>query len=767
MKYDLNRLKEAMDERIPMIQPDEGLLDRAMAQGKRARYPARALTAAAACLLIVAVLGALIGKTPEGSGLKGMLQAASRGSDGQGAANTVRVEEPEDLSSYQHYSPDYAHSALPDEAEFGGVVIRKLNDADRLFAFLDKETGEEVIPGRFWQAYAYFPKTETGLVQLGNGQGLMLVDKNREFFDGAYSSFEYAGGGTAIVANRDEDETEPDPMYLISTADGARLSRDYEIIGTMRSGENRLLMGHDTQELNGEFDIMDLTGRVIVRAQDLGGLYFDKWLSVRLPGESWYCLMDLNGEILMDGTRFGHVGMEKDGYLVVTTDKGRGVIDSEGNWVFEPGTYLTIEIRENGLFRVMDRKTAEMMQVDARGVNVDTWRFRVDQAMAAAGEALGRWQEGLGKPGYILVYVLIFWLALRLGLARRSGELPHMLLSELGFAAYVVGLLSIGHWMGLDYVTIWPTDTSTEGAMGAAFSWYLTAYALLASMIVCYPRLRRPKPAFFAGMAVMLLPWIWKSLCADMTVAEWQTMSVTVFMGGALLAVLLFFVKPVGRFMDWCARFDALNEYARWVRVIWWAIAAAALINFGAGCWISGQELISATTHADVQRGVMGSLGNAWIDDVNRMLDDYPEDDFTSQVRSASGMSEREYTAIAAARYLHKNGVDRLTDDMVLRVKVTGTVKTRRPARVQMVIEPETDGSCQISAESGLALPDGTIEGSADFILLPGRPAPEMKVWLSISQLADRNLDIAAQYWYRADIGEISVPDLAPEDSPY
>ena len=46
MKYDLNRLKEAMDERIPMIQPDEGLLDRAMAQGKRARYPARALTAA-------------------------------------------------------------------------------------------------------------------------------------------------------------------------------------------------------------------------------------------------------------------------------------------------------------------------------------------------------------------------------------------------------------------------------------------------------------------------------------------------------------------------------------------------------------------------------------------------------------------------------------------------------------------------------------------------------------------------------------------------
>ena len=34
----------------------------------------------------------------------------------------------------------------------------------------------------------------------------------------------------------------------------------------------------------------------------------------------------------------------------------------------------------------------------------------------------------------------------------------------------------------------------------------------------------------------------------------------------------------------------------------------------------------------------------------------------------------------------------------------------------------------------------------------------------AIKQNADMDLNIAAQYWYRADLETISVPDLAPED---
>jgi len=51
VKYDLKRLKDAVNEQIPPISADEGILDRALAKGKRrlsANLP-RALTAAAAC----------------------------------------------------------------------------------------------------------------------------------------------------------------------------------------------------------------------------------------------------------------------------------------------------------------------------------------------------------------------------------------------------------------------------------------------------------------------------------------------------------------------------------------------------------------------------------------------------------------------------------------------------------------------------------------------------------------------------------------------
>ena len=231
MKYDLKRLKDAVDGQIPVIQPDEGILERALQRGgRRNRLDlTRALTAAAACVIVLLMLGSIflpgMKTRPDRTGE--LNQYLSQGGQmqpvpsGQPKEPSSGAEDEEDLSNYQIYSPDYARSALPEEAEFGDVVIRRLDNYDGTFVFEEEESGERVIPGQFDMAYAYFPATETGLVRLGPNEGLSLITVLRETLDGQYSYFQYVGNGVAIVADRDEDETEPDPMYLISTADGS------------------------------------------------------------------------------------------------------------------------------------------------------------------------------------------------------------------------------------------------------------------------------------------------------------------------------------------------------------------------------------------------------------------------------------------------------------------------------------------------------------------------------------------------------------------
>lgn len=785
MKYDLKRLKGIADEQIEKIQPDESILDRALERGMKRNNPylARALTAAAVCVIVAAVLSVLIVPglkiKPDDTGSGN--QYLSQGVHPQ-LTETPQPELPgvavlyeEDLSLYQPYSPDFARSVLPDEAEFENVIIKRLDNADKTFVFEEKETGARVIPGQFDMAFAWFPATETGLVRLGRNEDLTLVNVLRETLDGTYSHFEYKGNGVAIVAGRDEYETEPDPMYLISTADGCRLSRDYAIIGTMTSGAVRLMMGHDDQDLLGDYDVLAMDGRVIARVAELSGTYFDEWLSVQLPGETEYCLIDMQGNEQLGGLRFSRIANEKDGMLIVWTDEGSGVIGRDGIWVFEPGRYFNIEFAGDGLFRAMDMKSGEVIQINRAGERVDTLNFRIDRFMDRLGEALAERFSSLGQLGFIIACAAGVWLVLRLGWAKGNGELKHMLFTELGFAAYIAGLFLIGHRLGGEAIVLWPTDTSTTGARALSGWWNLASFALTGSLIAIFPKLRRPKAAFLTGYALMLLPWVWKSVCGDMSVMQWRAMSEIVFAGGALLAVLLFLVKPVKRFMEGCARFDALNEYAKKTRIIWMALIALSLLNFGAGCLFSAQELVRCTQHTAWEQGMTKTLNEEWFDSVNELSAEYRGLELDNDQRLEL-LKEHDYSVISAVRWLNENGLEELTEDMVYSVRVTGTVELARAADVQLLIEMKGQNIMeggeyapsnvwQIAAEAPLAEADGAIAGRAVFLIPPGEELPDIEARLYIRQRLNADEFIAAQRYYQAELGVVLTEGIAVENS--
>lgn len=780
MKYDLRRLKQAVDEQIPEIRPDEALLDRAM---KRVRppyglYASRALTAFAACAVLLFVLGSIFAPGAQvkpddvGDGRHLLSQGSTaepKPTNAPDSAEHLSVEE--DLSAYQPYSPLYAASALPEEAVFGNVVIRKEEHSyEKVFVFYDRETEEAIFTVNenvkfHWQGFAYFPLTDTALV--GNGDGMALIGREGLLTGYGYSHFDYVGGGVAIAANHDADESEPDPMYLVSTKDGEKLSRDYAIIGAMRSGDVRLLMGHDNQDLLGDFDVLSMDGRVITRVGELQGAYLGKWLAVKLPGEEDYCLIDMQGNVQLNGMRFSRVAFEKDGMLVVWTDEGCGVLDSDGNWVFEPGEYAMIETIRDGLFNVVDAQTGQVRQINAQGEDVDTWHFRFSQAVDKIGEAYRDWRERMGEAGYFAACLLCMWLYIRLNWACRQGKAAHMLVNELGFAAYIAGVLIISHRYSLDYVTIFPTDTSTKGAEALAGWWIAASLAMTASLIAAYPKLRTQKKAFLAGYAVMLLPWAWKAFCGDVSVMGWRAFSNVVFGGGLLLAVLLRWVKPVKRFMEWCARFDDLNEYGRWVRIGWWAVLLAALINFGAGCFISGQEMVKCTHRVECERGVTDELNEEWFDAVNWVSGLYRESGYDEETLEALGGEEQlDYSVITAVRWLHENELDMLTGNMVYTVRMTGEVEMKRPADVQLILEMEenaSDGVWQIVMEAPLAEKDGSIRAETVILAVPGEPLPNIEAWLHIRQRGNVDSIIAAQYFYRAELGTVLQDDYAAD----
>jgi len=780
VKYDLKRLKEIADGQVEKIALDETVLDRALERGTRksSLYLSRALAFAAVCVIVSAVLSVLIVPNlrtkPDDTGSSLYL---SQGTESQ-PTEAPQPEVPgaaagyeEDLSLYQPYSPDFARSVLPDKAEFENVVIRRLDNHDKSFVFEEADTGDRVIPGQFDMAYAWFPATETGLVRLGPNEDLTLVNVLRETLDGAYSHFEYKGNGVAIVAGRDEYETEPDPMYLISTADGSRLSRDYAIIGTMRSGDFRLMMGHDNQDLLGDYDVLAMDGRVIARVAELQGVYFDEWLCVQQPGETEYCLIDMQGREQLNGLRFTRVAYEKDNMLLVWTADGSGVIGKDGSWIFEPGRYFNIEFAGDGLFRAMDMETGEIIQINRDGERVDTLGFRIDRLTERIGEALADRFSSLGQLGFIIVCLSACWLLLRLGWARGNGELKHMLFTELGFAAYIAGLFLIGHRLGGESVVLWPTDTSTAGARTLSGWWNLCSFALIGSLIAVYPKLRRPKHAFLTGYALMLAPWVWKAACGDMSVMQWRAMSEVVFAGGALLAMLLFLVKPVKRFMEGCVRFDGLNEYGRKTRFVWMALLILALINFCAGCLFSAQELVRCEWQAVCDRGMTKTLNEEWFDSVNELSAEYRGMELDNEQRLEL-LETYDYSVLSAVRWLNENGMEELTEDMVYSVRVTGVVHLVRAADVQLLIEMKGQNIMeggqyapskvwQIVMDAPLNRGTGPIEGSTVLLVPPGEELPDLQARLYIRQRINMDEFIAAQRYYEVDLGEVTTAGAA------
>ncbi len=801
MKYDLKRLKNAVDQQIPEIPMDGGLPAAARQAGRRPceRYLTGALTAAAACMLIFAILGSLLepgmtgypddvgqgGYALSQGGLPGALPGEKKLPKETQPPRQINqaVEIAEELDGYQQYSPLYAAVALPGEITFGDVTIKKTED--QKFIFVDAKTGDRVLPDEYDQGFAWFPATQTGLV--GNFEGMALIGRGGFITDYVYTHFDYQGGGVAIAAEGDLDQTEPQGMFVVSTANGRKLTATYPLLGTMRSGSSRFLLGHDDWEGTSDLDVMDMTGRVIARVSSVYGLYFDKWLAVTLPGEENYCLIDLDGNIQLDGQRFATIWSEKNGYLVVhVNDKGFGVIDESGEWVFEPGEYLWIEVGENGLFVVRDRNTAEQRQINAQGQDVSTLKFKMRQALNAVGEAYSEWRRSVGEFGYWVICALCWWLLMRIGFARRNGELVYFRDVELGLAVYAAGLMFISHRNTVGYWQLWPTNTLTAGASGMAVGWMAVSVCAMVALAKSYEKLRTPKRMFLVGYAAMLLPWIIKAACMDMSVENWQTMSLLVFAGGVILAVCLWKWEKVKQTVEEFSRYDSMNEYKQGVRIVWYVILAAALINFGVGCWISGQEVGEGGLSFWVNEyGMPGTVATdngydeEWVSEVNRIRAEYPD-----------GYDEKwpedalQFNAVVAAEWLRENGLDELKPEMIYSVRVSGKANLKRPARVQLILEPDHGadrrGIRLLAADYPQAEEDGSVESWAVFLIPPKkRPGgsisgldhyflsseelPDVIGWLSIHQKHPLDDYFAAQTIYKADLGMMLEGQVAAE----
>ena len=113
---------------------------------------------------------------------------------------------------------------------------------------------------------------------------------------------------------------------------------------------------------------------------------------------------------------------------------------------------------------------------------------------------------------------------------------------------------------------------------------------------------------------------------------------------------------------------------------------------------------------------------------------------------------------VSSVRWLRENGISELTEDMVYTVRMTGEVELRRQTDVQLIVEAaelDYDDIWQIAADSPRKGSDEPMEGSAVFLVAPGGAFPDIRARLYIRQGMDLGEFIAAQRFYRVDLGVV------------
>lgn len=778
MSYDLKRLREAIDREIPApaVKRSESL--KTCAGRRRRSILSPVLTAAAALILLLTTVTALL---PQGAGqdrVHGREGVLSPGKSGIPRATQAPVQPSvtavpaEDDVDYMTYSPDWAISAFPDRKECGEVVIRKTEEKEFVFEY--EKSGQPALPGRWKQAFVYFPATGTGLV--GDGKGMALLGKDGLITGYVYDSFQYVGGGAAIVALSSENVRQ-EGMYvqtLASAADGRLLTdRRYEEIGVARSDGMTFLLGnvyertadsdpdaywHELSKLY--TDVMDTQGNLIVSGYEFWG-YTDGRLWVQKEQDGGRRAYDLLGGELLNGTEFSFVGAEKWGMSVAWLwQGGMGVLNGADEWVIEPGTYFTVDIAGEDRFEVTDLEGKKRL-VNAAGEDVGGWLFELKLLPGRIALWLEDLMHTMGRAGFALAVSAAAWLLIRWRLAAARGWTKHMLLTELGWALLTAGLILISHRQQQGIAYLWPTDTSTDGANGLALLWAAASLGGLCAMLGSWRRARKKGRAVLLGAAVLAGPWLIKAACSDMSVMEWRAASILIM--GLLPAwiIVVWKSKRLAAFLTLCGELDGVGEYTRIGRRIWYALAAAALVHFLLGSLLSGQEMISAASGASVERGAAHRFDEAWLEETNalsgRYLEEGKDEEMLREVIRDGGWEQA-----AAVRWMAEQGIERLTGDMFITVRLESRVTLRRRAQVQTYLafaeDEPAEGVLQLAASSPVGT-DGMLTCESVFLLAPGKTLPPV---MGRAHVTQPSLDwIASQRIWLIDMGEAVPADTA------
>ena len=798
MKYDLKRLKEAIDREIPAPRT---VYNREEADERRRRAGRtvlpRALTAAAAMIVVLCLLAYLLPDTSRpGTDHTGVLSpgegnapaqtAESAGTDapagtaqpGDGEPDeSAGTEEddgaPVEIIFYEDFSPDWGISAFPKEKECGDVTVRMTEDEQFVFEYT--ETGETALPGKWAQAFAWFPATGTGLV--GNGEGLAILGPDGLTTGYIFDSLMYTGNGAAIVTTAEEraeyGAEAMIPQRIVSTADGRMLNENgYDEIGVTGSADVRFLLGvcYERAE-SGEIDhskklytdVMDGAGRVIVRGYEYGG-FSGGWLTVQMEEAGPQKMFDLQGNELMDGLEFTYVSGERWGMREAWLYAGgTGVLDENNEWVIEPDRYLTLDIVGEDRFEVFDYEGNRYL-VNAAGEKVFSFRFRLRQLSEEAAACIADAAHEMGQAGLALAVLTAVWALIRLGLGRRRGTLRQMLLTEAGWAALIVGLIVLSHRFGSDQ--LWPTVTSTDGAYAMALGWALASAGGLIAMMSSWKWASRKWGAALLGALLLAGPWLAKAVCSDMSVREWRTASVLIL--GALPVLLLWIRKSRGfvRLSLRCAQAAEAEEYSRTGRRVWQILAAAAAVHFLLVSFLSGQEMISLHHRTSMEKGA-AAFDAQWIEETNELFERYraaegDEEILKEAVREENRRGGSGWEKTAAVRWMMENGIDRLTEDMFYTVRLEGELALGRRARAQVWLsfaDAETD-ALQIAAASPMD-EDGRLTCECTVLLIPGRHLPVMQGNVYITQPTIEG--IASQRSWQIDMGEVTAGDIEGE----
>jgi len=768
VSYDMKHLRQAVDRQIPSAPADEARLKDILGEISEKKQPRRArrtgfLSAAAAVIVVILTFLSIL---PDGPGQDHVGGPMSMGAGSEpretaqpketalpsAASESVQAENDEDMSLYQSwYSPDWGASMFPDEKEFGDVIIRKQEDGSLAF---ENKDGSEALPGRWQQAFAYFVTSGTGLV--GNGEALALLGKDGLITDFTYKSLQYMGNRAAFVQT---NQGTLSGLTLISVADGGYLNgKFYDEIGYTGDGKTTLFMGVRREMIQLEdggvavdrilsTDVMDTTGRIIVRCHELSSVH-DGVLGVRMQENSDILLLDMDGNELYGGQEFFMVGDRRNGLQIVLAKGGWGVLNEDGSWALEPGMYSSVRFGSDSTFIITDYEDMTR-EINLQGEDVSSASLKLRMAVKKAAEKVNAWLDSFGLLGKIILIAAAWLLAVRHGHALRARETRHMLVTEAGWAALIFGLLLISHRETWEALRLWPTNTDTSGSLDVAWAYGILASGGLISMIGCWKWMRTPVRALIAGSAVLLIPWAIKCVFADMSVKDWRILSEIVFTVFLLLSVLLMKAGFVRRFLEWCKTLDTINEYGLWRRILWYALTLAAFVNFALGTYLSGQGMSESSLHTEILPGGGTAYDAAWMAEINETCAKWR----ASGEELDSYLTDGNWETFHTVRWMEENDIDRLTRDMIYRLSVSGTIELKREGMAQLYFYANDPGVRFLSMQSPVAK-DGRIRCDSVILVPPDmEPMPEICATVSVTQ---PQIDwIASQRYYEIDMSTV------------